>query len=84
MARTPSKFSARTLSASRCCWVSELQPELLEGFEGQEQAAGLAGEGAKAVTLVEGLGALVLGIDDDCVDGDRRGGAQHTADSVEQ
>src|SRR6266704_1561491 len=45
--------------------ITELPPELLEGFQGKEKAAGLAGKGTNAIALIERLCALVPGIDDD-------------------
>ena len=41
-------------------------------------------KGAETIALIEGLRALVLGIDDHRVHGDGRAGAHHAADRVEQ
>lgn len=49
--------------------MTELQPELLQGFERPEQVLQRAGEGTKTIALIERLRALVLGIDDERVDG---------------
>lgn len=42
----------------------ELQSGLLEGFQRHEQAARRASKGAETIALIEGLRALVLGIDE--------------------
>ncbi len=62
--------------------MSELQPDLLEGFQRKEKTARLAGKGSKAIALVERLRALVLCIDDD--GGDHCARPDNAADGVEQ
>jgi hypothetical protein len=41
--------------------IDPLKTELFGCFQGEEETAGLAGEGAKAIALVEGPRTLVLG-----------------------
>ena len=62
----------------------QLQPEFLEGFQRQEEAALYAGKSSEAKTLVERHRAIVLGIHDDGVDHKRRARPDYAANGVEQ
>ena len=64
--------------------LTSLQPELLESFQRQEKTARLAQKGTKAVAFIERTSALVLGIDDDGIYGDRCARPDDAADGVEQ
>ena len=61
-----------------------LQTELLKCLHRQEQAARRGREGYETIAVVEGSGAVVLGIDDDGVDRDRDTRPGNAADGVEQ
>ena len=63
---------------------SELQPKFLECFEWKEQSARHRGETPEAIALVEGEGVVVLGIDNDRVNGNHRACVHNPADRVEQ
>ena len=56
----------------------------VEGLEGKVQTAPRPGKGDEAVALVEVLGVIGLGIDNDRVYGDCLAGAHDAADSDEE
>jgi hypothetical protein len=64
--------------------MMSLQPEFLEGFQGKKEPARLARKGTKAIALIEGLCAFVLGIDDDGVHGDRSTRPDDSADRIKE
>ena len=64
--------------------LNQLQPEFLEGFQRQEEAALYAGKSPEAITLVERHRTIVLGIHDDGVDHERRARPDDTANGVKQ
>ena len=76
----PASWSAR-------CFVPEvrheLQPELLDGLEGKEKTARFVGEGTNAIAFIECSSALILGINDNRVNGDCRACQDEAAHRIE-